>query len=140
MSLGWQDVIRVSRRFDSLTTLNVSSNGLSLLLSAIGGPSLPMFPSNLTSLILEYNQFTSLSDLLDLQHVPSLEKLSLKGNEIDKVFEKGRPKNIANPENSLRFTENLRYVDLSYNAVQGWDFVDALGDIFPGLVALRLSH
>jgi len=48
---------------------------------------------------------------------------------------------IANisPNNMTRFN-GLRSVDLAFNAVESWDFVDRLSEILPNLEVLRLSH
>jgi hypothetical protein len=139
MALSWEDIVSVSHYFETLRTLTASSNGIRCLDYSISGSPLPLFPSSLTSLTLEYNEFKSLSDLMGLKYLPSLEKLSLKGNEISEVFQKSGSGGITS-EKSLVFTENLHYIDLSYNAIQGWDFVEALADVFPGMTALRLSH
>ena len=40
----------------------------------------------------------------------------------------------------MKFPESLSYVDLSYNAIGDWPFVDNLNDVFPGLTGLRVSH
>jgi len=56
----------------------------------------------------------------------------LKGNYISKIAQSPRP--------NFTFGSKLGYVDLSYNDVADWAFVDTLADVFPGLRALRLSH
>lgn len=38
------------------------------------------------------------------------------------------------------FPKSLRYMDVSYNQIDGWDLVDNLTKHFPGLTALRISH
>jgi hypothetical protein len=81
---------------------------------------------------LEYNQFTSLSDLAPLSHLSSLENLLLKGNQISASH--------SEASDSPAFTSKLHYVDLSYNQVNSWVFVDDLADIFPGMTGLRLQH
>jgi hypothetical protein len=139
MALQWEDIVRISGQFETLRSLNVSSNGLKLLDYSLFGSSPTVFTSNITSLSLEYNEFKSLSDIIGLKYLPSLEKLSLKGNEISDVFQK-RVGDVDDPKRRLTFTEKLRYIDLSYNAIQSWHFVDALADVFPGMTALRLSH
>ncbi|TAQ88541.1 hypothetical protein B7494_g3162 [Chlorociboria aeruginascens] len=126
MMLPWEDICQVSRHFKSLKALRASSNGFQFLPS-------PLIISTLTSLTLEYNEFTSLLDLLPLSELRSLEKLLLKGNQISKITS-------GDLEKGPIFYKNLRYVDLSYNQVISWDFVDGLVAAFPGLEALRLSH
>lgn len=140
MALTWGDIVRILHHFDTLRTLSASSNDLRFLDYSSGSLAGPVFATTLTSLSLEYNQFKSLSDLTGLKCLPSLEKLSLKGNEISEVFQRERDMDIDHSETTLVFTEKLRYIDLSYNAIQSWDFVEALPDVFPGMTALRLSH
>ncbi len=38
------------------------------------------------------------------------------------------------------FTTNLQEVDLSYNAISSWNFIDRLDQVFPGMTTLRVSH
>jgi hypothetical protein len=38
------------------------------------------------------------------------------------------------------FSGQLNYVDLSYNKIADWQFVDNLPDVFPNMTALRISH
>lgn len=119
---SWEDVCLVSQTFKSLSKLTVSSNNFDTISS-------PLSTSNLKSLTLEYNNFTNLSDLLPLVELNSLESLHLKGNKISRAY-------TAPPA----FGRNLLYVDLSYNQVDDWTFLDALADIFPGMTALRFSN
>jgi hypothetical protein len=140
MSLGWEDILSLSHHFESLTTLSASLNNLTVLDSYICGSFPQLSLLNLTSLTLEYNKFTALSDLIDLKYLPALEKLSLKGNEISEIFQSGWDRDIPASERTLKFPERLHYVDLSYNAILSWGFVDGLADVFPGMTALRLSH
>jgi len=124
MLLSWQDISLLVGQFESLTSLHVSSNGFTNLPS-----SLPT--STLRSLTLEYNEFNTLSVLSPLSELRSLETLHLKGNNISK---------ITGEDKKPVFGAKLRYVDLSYNSVSSWDFVDDLIGTFPGLTALRFSH
>jgi hypothetical protein len=140
MSLAWEDIVRILLHFDTLRALSASSNGLKRLEYVSSSLSAPTSGTTLTSLSLEYNEFKSISDLRGLKRLPSLERLSLKGNEISTVFRSEEDEDIGHSETSLVFTEKLRYVDFSYNAIQSWDFVEALPDVFPGITALRLSH
>lgn len=86
----------------------------------------------LKSLTLDYNKFSRLVDLQPLVALPFLESLHLKGNHIEAVSDENGVKPV--------FGKHLQYVDLSYNNVSNWAFVDELPDIFPGLTALRFSH
>lgn len=89
----------------------------------------------ITTLTLEYNQFTMIWDIIILRQLDSLQNLKLKGNRISSVDKPGIPLTSFHA-----FGTRLRYVDLSYNAIDSWRFVDDLPQIFPGLEELRLSH
>jgi hypothetical protein len=128
--LTWQDLCHLAQQFVSLTALTASFNEFT---------SLPMgfIPqatvSNLTSLTLEHNQFTSLSDLAPLCELEHLERLLLKGNQIQEIGPQDSPA-------PLKFPQTLRYVDLSYNNVTSWRFIDSLPTVLPGLTGLRFSQ
>lgn len=125
MLLSWEDFSLLAQQFETLKGLTASSNGLKKLQS-------PLFNQNLTSLTLEYNLFTSLSDLAPLSQLLSLENLLLKGNQIS-------TNQSVNAEMPI-FGTSLQYVDLSYNQVNSWSFVDDLVEVFPGMTGLRLQH
>lgn len=125
--LSWDDLCTLAAQFESLRQFTASSNSLASLKS----PLTTQIASTLTSLTLEYNGFTSLDSLLDLRDLSSLESLHLKGNQIWK---------LGSSREKGSFAPKLHYVDLSYNKVHDWDFVDGLADFFPGLTALRFSH
>ncbi|KAH0545107.1 hypothetical protein GP486_008468, partial [Trichoglossum hirsutum] len=99
-------------------------------------PHLP--PQSLSTLSLERNNFTSLSALSSLTALQSLQRLSLKSNKINAITDPAPP--VRWDEMELQFSKSLSYVDLSYNAINDWPFIDALHDVFPGLTGLRLSH
>lgn len=127
--LRWNEICHIAAGFTSLSTLHASTNQL---------PRLSRLPpstltSTLTSLYLEYNDFTSLSDVASLAALTSLRDLHLKGNNISTVesdSEEGPPV----------LSSTLTYLDISYNKIHRWSFVDALPDSFPGLNSLRLAH
>lgn len=124
--MPWEEICSVAQHFTSLKALTVSSNHLGSITSTLLTP-------NLTSLTLEYNTFTALSDLSPVSAMESLEVLLLKGNMISQISAdpgKGHPV----------FGAKLKYVDISYNDVKLWTFVDGLAETFPGLEALRFSH
>jgi len=125
--ISWNAVKTLVAQFPLLLTLSVSSNYFSCL-------SCPL-PDGITSLTLEYNEFTTIWDLIPLRQLKTLEVLHLKGNKISSVDKEGSRLSSLHV-----FGERLRYVDLSYNAVASWSFVDDLPQIFPGLQELRLSH
>jgi hypothetical protein len=85
-------------------------------------------------LYLEFNDFSSLTDIAPLSAISSLRNLLLKGNRIA---------NISPPSSSVAapvFGTKLHYLDISYNQVSSWSFVDALRHCFPGLTSLRFTH
>ncbi|KUJ07931.1 CAP-Gly domain-containing protein [Mollisia scopiformis] len=127
--LRWDQLCNIlSKIFKSLTTFSASSNILKSL-----DYSIPIH--SLKTLILDFNQFATLSDLTLLKQCSSLEILRLKGNSISSV---AQDPFVLTP--SHQFGDKLRYVDLSYNAIASWKFVDDLDYCFPGLTELRLSH
>ncbi|KAL2263451.1 hypothetical protein VTK26DRAFT_6749 [Humicola hyalothermophila] len=128
--LGWSEICHIAAKFPSLSALHAGANQLTSLTPVPTAP----FTSTLVSLHLEFNDFSSLSDLAPLSAIPSLRNLLLKGNQISAV---------ASPASSTAvpvFGSNLQYLDISYNQVASWSFVDALVDSFPGLASLRFTH
>lgn len=131
MLLTWSEVWTFIEAFPSIKELSASENELSSL--RFDPLYRPLARLTLTSLTLEYNSFTSLADLEGIVGLTALEKLHLKGNRI-------RSLTSSRSANPLIFGKRLHYVDLSYNDVLDWDFVDHLPDVFPGLTSLRFSH
>ncbi|KAL6868661.1 hypothetical protein J3F83DRAFT_737933 [Trichoderma novae-zelandiae] len=127
--LSWQELCLIASKCPSLTALLVGSNQLSTL-PATGQVSLP---STLTSINLEYNDFTSLSDIAYLTSLKALRHLQLKGNNISAIA-------ASSDSAPVVFSPSVQYVDLSYNKIDSWDFVDKLTAVFPGMVGLRISH
>lgn len=128
--LEWAEICHIAAKFPSLSTLYVGSNQLTSLAPI---PAV-QFTSTLVSLHLEYNDFSSLVDVSALSAISSLRNLLLKGNQIT---------DIVPPSSSADapvFGTNLHYLDISYNQVASWSFVDALGHSFPGLTSLRFTH
>lgn len=115
--------------FPSLASLYASSNQLSRLASIPAST----LTATLTSIYLEFNDFTSLSDVACLASLASLRNLHLKGNHISIV-------ESNSTEGPPVFNDTLTYLDISYNKINTWSFVDALPDSFPGLTSLRLAH
>lgn len=130
MFIPWGDICLLSSQFRDVTSIEVSSNDL-LTLPSNG--LLPLLPQGLTSLTLEYNDFSSLSDLLPLTGLTSLKNLHLKGNNINTIVDGAQEKKPV-------FSSQLSYVDLSYNKITDWQFIDGLADVFPNMTALRISH
>ena len=114
------------RSFPSVTSLSASYNELSQL-------SPQSLPDTLTQLTLEGNLFEELRALAPLASLPSLQSLHLRDNLVKTV-------DAATEATALRFPATLTYLDISYNAVDSWDLIDQLEDVFPGLTGLRIAH
>lgn len=127
--MSWDEIYHIATQFASLSLLYSSSNQLSRL-SPI--PTSPV-TSTLTSIYLEFNDFTSLSDIASLAILTSLHDLHLKGNSISVI----ESDSIDGPP---VFSKTLTYLDISYNKIHKWSFIDALPDSLPGLTSLRLAH
>ncbi|KAL2067119.1 hypothetical protein VTL71DRAFT_1543 [Oculimacula yallundae] len=126
--LDWAWVVGIVAQFQHLKTFEASLNGFKQLRH-------PLNMERLTSLTLEYNGFQSLADIVMLRELSSLEILKLKGNEISKIDGK-----LYEVSELPAFGKQLRYVDLSYNEVSDWKFVNDLDHIFPGMTALRFAY
>lgn len=135
--LQWEEICHVAASFPALATLHSSSNQLSSLASV---PTWPLMTS-LTSLYLEFNEFTSLTDVASLASLKVLKNLHLKGNNISTMVSTS---DMSEDDNSIPsipvFSKTITYLDISYNKIHYWSFVDALPDVFPGLTSLRLAH
>ncbi|TFB05699.1 Tubulin-specific chaperone E [Trichoderma ghanense] len=129
--LSWQELCLIASKCPSLNTLLVGSNQLSTL-PPTGEISLP---STLTSINLEYNDFTSLSDIAYLTSLNALRHLQLKGNNISAITASS-----SSDFPAVIFPPSVQYVDLSYNKIDSWDFVDKLPAVFPGMTGLRITH
>lgn len=127
--MKWDEICHAAARFPSLAALYASTNQLSRL------PPTPAssFTSTLTSLYLEFNDFTSLSDIASLAALTNLRNLHLKGNHISVLTS-------DTPDGPPIFSPTVTYLDISYNKIHTWSFVDAIPDSFPGLNSLRLAH
>ncbi|KAF6845281.1 Tubulin-specific chaperone E [Colletotrichum musicola] len=126
--LDWEGLCGLARMFPDLTTLSCSLNQLSTL------PSVPFahLSHTLTTLTLEFNDFNSLADLASLSLLECLRNFHLKGNNISAISPPGAPVPV--------FPQSLQYLDISYNAVTSWSFIDDLPTSLPGLTALRFAH
>lgn len=127
--MSWEELCLVASKCPSLTTLLVGSNQLSSL-PIMSHASLP---STLTAVNLEYNDFTSLSDIASLTTLKSLRHLQLKGNNILTITSSSDATDVV-------FPPSVQHVDLSYNKVDSWEFIDKLAAVFPGMTGLRISH
>ncbi|CAO2650380.1 Nn.00g016720.m01.CDS01 [Neocucurbitaria sp. VM-36] len=123
--LPWEDIVRITHLFSTLSTFSASSNLYSSLTLHTLNPAI-------TDLTLEDNRITSLSDLVSLTKLPNLQRLILKSNKISEITHSGSLIPV--------FTRTLREVDLSFNDISTWPFIENLADVFPGLTSLRVSH
>jgi hypothetical protein len=95
----------------------------------------PHTPNTLiTDLSLEENLLTTLSALQPLTTLPYLRRLILKSNNISATV----PTSTTTPPPIFSIT--LTEVDLSYNEITTWSFIDSLEHVFPGLTSLRIAH
>ncbi|KAE8361182.1 hypothetical protein BDV27DRAFT_31415 [Aspergillus caelatus] len=124
--LSWNEISALTYQFSSLATLTASANQISSIPSPLS--------STITTLTLEDNEISSLSSLRKLISLDSLNRLSLRGNQVDKIYESSSDE--ASP---LRFPDNLQSVDLSRNRIDNWLFINQLSLVFPGLQTLRIS-
>ncbi|TGJ82540.1 hypothetical protein E0Z10_g6209 [Xylaria hypoxylon] len=128
--MSWEEVGHVATRFEALSALSAGTNQLSAL------PPIPFssLTFTLTSLNLEFNDFDTISQLGSLATLAALRHLHIKGNNISAIRLAG------SDESPPVFSATLQYLDLSYNQVSSWAFVDELPTCFPGLTSLRFAH
>ncbi|KAK7988584.1 3-alpha-(or 20-beta)-hydroxysteroid dehydrogenase [Apiospora arundinis] len=127
--IDWNEICHVATKFPGLADLSVDLNQLSSL------PAVPLksLSTSLVSLNLEFNEFTSFTDIASLSEMKSLRNLHLKGNNISAI--------TPNASDSAPiFSSSLRFLDISYNKVSTWSFIDDLPSTFPGLTSLRFAH
>ncbi|KAF2264535.1 hypothetical protein CC78DRAFT_560295 [Lojkania enalia] len=123
--LSWEELTYITSLFPNLTTFVASSNAYSSLSNHF------LFPA-ITDLTLEDNDFHSLSDIRPLTKIPNLQRLVLKSNKIATITADDSPIPI--------FSSTLSELDLSYNEIVSWSFINQLEHSFPGLSSLRVSH
>lgn len=123
--LPWADLARLTHLFPSLTTFSASSNLFTALTLHTPNPTI-------VDLTLEDNRITSLSSIECLSKLPNLQRLILKSNKVSEIASAG----VSPP----LFPETVREVDLSFNEITTWSFIDQLIHVFPGLQSLRVSH
>ncbi|CAM1507021.1 Fc.00g066620.m01.CDS01 [Cosmosporella sp. VM-42] len=126
--LSWEELCHIAAKCPSIAALDAGSNQLRALPS-VGYSGIA---STLTSLNLEVNEFTSLVDIRSLTNLTKLRNLHLKGNNITGLAPEGSEAPI--------FPPSVQYLDVSYNNIQTWLFVDQLSKHFPGLTGLRIGH
>ncbi|PLB42469.1 putative tubulin-specific chaperone [Aspergillus candidus] len=124
--LSWDEIIGLTGQFPSLTSLSASANQIAEISTPIS--------SSLRLLVLEGNEITSLASLKKLTSVTTLERLSLRENNLTTSH------GANDSDNPIRFSPTLKSVDLSRNSINSWTFVNDLTNIFPGLEVLRISQ
>jgi Leucine-rich repeat (LRR) protein len=82
---------------------------------------------------MESNHFTSLSDIAPITDLNKLKTLILNFNSISKVFSE-------NQKEPLMFGRSLNRVELAFNEIGDWEFINQLPAVIPGLDNLRISH
>lgn len=127
--MSWEEICHIATKFKILSSLSSSANQL----FSLPETQLSTLSSTLTSVDLEFNNFTTIADVASLTGLTSLRNLHLKGNFITSITK-------DSSDNLPVFSETLKYLDVSYNEVSSWAFVDALPTCFPGLISLRFSH
>lgn len=120
--LPWEDLVKITHQFSVLTIFSASSNFYTCLTPHVLNPTI-------TDLTLEENLLPSLSALEPLTKMPNLQRLVLKSNKIAEI-------GITPPT----FPASLKDVDLSFNEITTWSFIEQLEHVFPGLTSLRVSH
>ncbi|KAM5380213.1 hypothetical protein ACJZ2D_003664 [Fusarium nematophilum] len=126
--MSWEEVCHIAAKCPSLAALDAGSNQLHSLPAVSHGN----LAATLTSINLEINEFTTLADISTLTALTALRNIHLKGNNISAIA----PGESEGPI----FPPSVQYLDVSYNNVQSWSFVDQLPKHFPGLTALRIGH
>ncbi|KAI9825572.1 MAG: hypothetical protein M1826_006962 [Phylliscum demangeonii] len=126
--ISWEELASIAASFPTLCTLSACSNDLVRLET-------PFSSETITKVVLEQNSFTSISDIAPLCQLPRLQRLHLAHNSIN-----GSATGGVVGGSGLRFSPSVTYVDLSYNAIDHWTFIDRLSTHFPGLTDLRVAH
>lgn len=133
--LSWEELAIILPLFPSLQTLDLSLNRLSSIPQEIGGtPITKILTQSLTELKLERNILVNISSILPVSLLPNLQKLLLARNQIS---------SIHSPDDDLETPivfENIRYLDLSFNSIPTFKFIDTINSHFPGVEGLRITH
>lgn len=120
--LPWSALAEITHQFSDLTIFSASSNFYSSITPHALNPTI-------TDLTLEENLLPSLSALEPLTKMPNLQRLVLKSNKVSEI---GTPPPV--------FPITLKEVDLSFNEITTWSFIEQLEHVFPGMTSLRVSH
>ncbi|KAF2668060.1 RNI-like protein [Microthyrium microscopicum] len=127
--LSCEQIIEICRCFKKLVSLNLSTNQLRSINRFTNGRGLP---NTLTFLNLSANVFTAISDFRALTTLTNLQALSVNHGMIRKV--------IGTESSDFKFPTSLSRLELAYNEIDSWSFVDTLPSVFPGLQSFRISH
>ncbi|KAF2460934.1 hypothetical protein BDY21DRAFT_314817 [Lineolata rhizophorae] len=131
--LDWNESVSLANLFPNITSLSLSGNQYTTL-------PLGYLSSPITVLTLQDNKFSTLTDLLPLTRLATLQRLILKQNKISDAT-KPEERDPTGSKNKLPiFPVSVTDVDLSHNAISTWCFIHALGEAFPGLTSLRVAH
>lgn len=122
--LPWIELCSIARTFRSINTFIASSNQLHQLDSSL-------LPSSMITLVMESNEFESLSDIFPISKLPQLRKLVLRRNKVASI---SRSSSGPPPV----FQDSLKELDLSRNNINSWAFINNLHTTFPGLTSLRI--
>lgn len=128
--LTWEQAVKAFTMFPALESLILSKNLFETLAKE---PSLDEAHC-ITSLTLESNGFTALSDLTPLTSLPNLKRLLLKMNNIATLTAPDAA------ESGPIFPASLNDLDLSHNSISSWGLVNDLAATFPGLTSLRIAR
>jgi len=132
---SWGGARAVAAALPSLRELSLGGCGITTLATeGDGDASLATGLEGLKALNLEDNAIGDWSEVERLGSLPSLERLHLGGNRLDRVAYPSRNGDGASPVPFVK----LEGLFLANNAVDGWDSVDALND-FPALAEVRLT-
>lgn len=126
--MSWEEVCHIAKSCPSLTALDAGYNQLHSLPTTDYGN----LVNTLTSVNLEVNEFVTLADISTLTSLTALRNIHLKGNNITAIAPEGT--------DGPMFSANVQYLDVSWNNIQSWSFVDQLPKHFPGLIGLRIGH
>ncbi|KAF8476238.1 hypothetical protein BDZ91DRAFT_844867 [Kalaharituber pfeilii] len=133
--LTWEKLAELLPLFPSLKTLDLTLNRLSSIPSSIAdSPFTNIISSSLTEIKLEKNNFTTISSIFPLAAIASLRRLLLAHNKISSISE--TPDNGESPA----IFEHITYLDLSFNAIPSFLFINDINKYFPNVEGLRISH
>jgi tubulin-specific chaperone E len=121
-------ILNVCSYFGRLAELALSSNQLSILPEL---PNEPRIAETLTTVHVSSNYFAAISDLRPLADLPNLSKLVANHCKI---------RSVSSGPQQIVFSKTLTHVELAFNDITDWEFVDRLPDVFVGLEQLRISH